>query len=516
MKKLLAGLLAALLVFGAAVPTLAETQTEGSTGTAPAAEEGNTIRVDIAWEKLEFVYSDTLTTYDPVSHTTTTTPPAWTADKKAITVSASGDNSVEVDFGFTATADTGIVGTFYSKGSDGSYTALTADEQTIALWPDDATPTATGAIYLGISGSGITENTALGSVSVVIRQLPFRYNAATETYTVRSAEGLLAWGKIAAEATDKDEAVNLVLDADITLTGENNWTPLGGIEILDDPELPPWESTITHRFTGTIDGNGHTITGLHLNGQITALVNYLGPNGVIRNLSLADVAITGTSAAAAFAANCGGTVENCHVLSGTISSDYTAGGIAARITYGRIIGCTNAADVTCSSYGGVGGIVGNINNYEGTAVIGCFNSGTITCTEAGNLCHQGGIAGVARGNVVACGNTGTLVCSALPKNVGGIAGYASYLSYLYGLWTIDTAEYDDDSQVPDPKNGLGEFYPDYVKLTACYAGSCTQTEIDAMNAAIAAYNEGKQPTDATYCAFTWELDNGAPALKRAS
>ena len=64
-----------------------------------------------------------------------------------------------------------------------------------------------------------------------------------KTYTVTSADGLLAWN----EAVQKDMTLNCTLADNIDLTGKD-WTPIG--------------TSFGNSYTGTCDGNGKTITGL--------------------------------------------------------------------------------------------------------------------------------------------------------------------------------------------------------------------------------------------------------------
>ena len=104
-----------------------------------------------------------------------------------------------------------------------------------------------------------------------------------KTYTVYNANGLLAWN----EAVQKDMTLNCTLTADITLPavadGESNWTPMGTDY---DPYNP---------YTGTFDGDGHTITGLTINlpnQWCVGLIGCLG--GKVQNLTLAGAKINGS------------------------------------------------------------------------------------------------------------------------------------------------------------------------------------------------------------------------------
>ena len=207
------------------------------------------------------------------------------------------------------------------------------------------------------------------------------YMADASTYVAYNADGLQAWST----NVQANPTTNLSLAKDITLPlaeGENsNWTSVG---------------TETTPYTGTVNGNGYSITGMTIN-QTTnnaGFIGYLGENGAVKNLKLKDVSVTATLA------NAGGLVgyslsviENCAVEGGTISSSAgQAGGIVGR-AMGKssapalIVACHNTAAV--SGKINVGGIIGLADKYS--KVIACYNSGTITHTK-GWRC--GGIAGV--------------------------------------------------------------------------------------------------------------------------
>lgn len=96
-----------------------------------------------------------------------------------------------------------------------------------------------------------------------------------KTYTVTSADGLLAWN----EAVQKDMTLNCTLADNIDLTGID-WTPIG----KDDNKA----------YTGTFDGNGKTITGLTVTGsnEYAGLFGFIGPGGTVQNVVLEGVQIT--------------------------------------------------------------------------------------------------------------------------------------------------------------------------------------------------------------------------------
>ena len=160
-------------------------------------------------------------------------------------------------------------------------------------------------------------------------------------------------------------------------------------------------------YTGVIEGNGHTITGLtdcllHQN------------NGTVRNLTFIEPNISSSFYAGAVTSNNDGTIENCHVVGGSIESTwYQSGGIAGVHGGRRVIACSSTATVTSNK--NAGGIVGYIQGpvlacYATGSVSGSNNSGAIVGeNDNGTItaCYWSGDAekGVGNGNGSADGTT---------------------------------------------------------------------------------------------------------------
>ena len=154
------------------------------------------------------------------------------------------------------------------------------------------------------------------------------------------------------------------LTADLDLSSESNWKPIGNLVAY------PGQS-----FNGTFDGQGHTISNLTCtdNTPNHAVAGLFGSvvNGTIKNLTVKNVNINSTHYAAGIVAYTSNTptIENCHVIGGTIKStpelingSYDngdkAGGIMGYATAGSTINNCTVQDVTISAYRDFGGIVG--------------------------------------------------------------------------------------------------------------------------------------------------------------
>lgn len=186
------------------------------------------------------------------------------------------------------------------------------------------------------------------------------------TYTVNSYKGLQAW----ATAFQTSPKINLTLGSDITLPavgeGESNWTPVG------DPD---------NQYPITIDGGGHTLSGLVIHGEEgieAGFIRYMGTSydpSKIENLTLKDVSVTGQSAFAGALvgyANCT-TISGCKVTgNSSVSALICAGGLVGHAIGSEISGCENHAAVTAThdSQGYAGGIVGFTQNIT---INNCIN-----------------------------------------------------------------------------------------------------------------------------------------------
>ena len=240
-----------------------------------------------------------------------------------------------------------------------------------------------------------------GTGVLTIKSSTYSAFEVTYTYNFVAATGGQGYTTLeeAFTAAAKDGALITVLK-DITLTG--TWTPVDN-------------------FKGTLDGNGHTISGLNVSGE-----NYVGligvlDGGTVKNLKLANVTATGAEDVGAVVGRIinNGKVENVHVLSGTVTGNKRAGGIVGSIkAYGSIVNCSNAAEVKATKYN-AGGIVGAAY-YTVTGqqmyITHCKNTGTVT--SAGNC--AGGIVGLSAANVFGCTNSAAI--SGAGTSIGGIVG----------------------------------------------------------------------------------------------
>ncbi|MGM9693987.1 MAG: GLUG motif-containing protein [Alloprevotella sp.] len=182
--------------------------------------------------------------------------------------------------------------------------------------------------------------------------------------------------------------------------------------------LGSWEpisrEDLTINWSGTFDGDGHTISNLYVN-WTQRDAGMFGDIGycTIRNITFTGVSITGADNDTGIIGGLLGSVSNVTVADGTISGTYYVGGIAGVHYGGTISHCTSHAQVTAANYS-VGGICGM--GY-GTIEF-CTNYGVVKSTADYAV---GGIAGDQQGGSIShCANYGNVEGS---EDVGGIAGF---------------------------------------------------------------------------------------------
>lgn len=188
---------------------------------------------------------------------------------------------------------------------------------------------------------------------------------------------------------------------------EQSWEPIGNG---------------SKRYSGTFDGNGHTISNLYIKVQRDG-VGFFGymEYGTIKNIVFDNAQVentgnnykypyTGIVVGAAF-----GTLQNLKTLKNCSvkSSARALGGIAGTITQS----CSNLENnATVSGIYEVGGIAGSFSQYT---LSSCVNNGMVTENSSGEC---GGIVGfLSSGTIEDCANYGNVTGT---NEIGGIVGCA--------------------------------------------------------------------------------------------
>ncbi|MGN0619657.1 MAG: GLUG motif-containing protein [Ruminiclostridium sp.] len=250
-------------------------------------------------------------------------------------------------------------------------------------------------------------------------------NAKDEVYEIGNA-GQLYWfaDKVKSENETYGNA-NAILTADITVNagdvancngkkadGWKNWTPIGWYD--DNKEKD-------YNYSGTFDGQNHTVSGLYFNNTDTSYVGLFGySTGTINNVGVVNSYFNGNSFVGGVCGySNGGTITNCY-NTGKVTGICFGGGVCGQNYKGTIKNCYNTGSVSCSSY--VGGVCGA--NYSGT-ITNCYNTGKVSGKNA--EVYVGGVCGYTDGGTISnCYNigavTGTGISGDTGHYVGGVCG----------------------------------------------------------------------------------------------
>ena len=195
----------------------------------------------------------------------------------------------------------------------------------------------------------------------------------------------------------------------------------------------------SNRYTGTFNGDNHTISGLYFNDDTQSYVGLFGfadsSSANISNLGIENSYFNANQYVGGVCGNVysGSTVSNCY-NTGTVTGAKDVGGVCGRNYKGTISNCYNTGTVSGSgSY--VGGVCGQLEN-NGT-VSNCYNTGAVSgSSDVGGVC--GGNQGYGPGTISNCYNAGSVSGSSdVGKVCGDSDGTVSNCYYL--------ADADDNS-----------------------------------------------------------------------
>ncbi|WP_182914236.1 OmpL47-type beta-barrel domain-containing protein [Paenibacillus sp. 1011MAR3C5] len=203
------------------------------------------------------------------------------------------------------------------------------------------------------------------------------------------------------------------LEADIDASETADWSngdgfiPIGGA------------GKASSQFTGVFDGQGHVIRGLTIKQPLSeniGLFGIVGSSGVIRNVGLEGVSITGKIYIGGLAGRNFGSVDQSYVTGAVNSSSGIDSGIV-----GGLVG-----------YNGIGGTITNSHAagaVSGTTYVGGLvgrNDDTVSISHANGTVNGtsivGGLVGDNEGGIVSQ-SYATSTVSGSGENVGGLVGY---------------------------------------------------------------------------------------------
>ncbi|MGI6264733.1 MAG: bacterial Ig-like domain-containing protein [Acutalibacteraceae bacterium] len=196
----------------------------------------------------------------------------------------------------------------------------------------------------------------------------------------------------------------------------------------------PIGPTYAQRFSGILDGNGHTVSGLKVavsggdsDSAYGGLFGY--SSGVIRNLQLLNASISVSDCtygyAGGLAGAASGTIADCVVQVGSVTvkdaaTVANAGGLVGRMYAGTVSNVYNSAAVRAQGTMAVaGGIVANAN----ATLSSVMNRGTVSAKSSKSDAYAGGVIGINDGTAADLLNRGAIdLAAGVDGFAGGIVG----------------------------------------------------------------------------------------------
>jgi len=273
----------------------------------------------------------------------------------------------------------------------------------------------TFVIHFSYHGAAFTE--APVTLRLQLKNIPPDYGDAGEPRTLHLAaangekggrpipvrqDNLLHFNRYATTTPGLRLYYQLVEDVKLPAEQPNNWTAIG-------TEAAP--------FTGSFDGGGHSIVGLHIHlpsASNQGLFGYIsGEGALIENLGLEGSTVTGQHRVGSLVGrNESGTVRNSHATGNVSGRNDLGGVVGANGDGGRVENSHATGSVSGDAY--VGGVVGRNS--------GTVHNGYATGNVSGNA-YVGGVVGWNVGpnaGVEACHAQGNVTGTG--TNIGGVVG----------------------------------------------------------------------------------------------
>ena len=291
---------------------------------------------------------------------------------------------------------------------------------------------------------------------------------AEDPYLIMTVEQLKAFARDFSDTEDY-AGVHVALGADLDISGEARWMPIGETE------------TDAYYFNGTFDGRNHTISGLtvgsaddpYTDGEGSmcfGLFGALGESGTVKNLGVTNVQMFVNSdysvlAGAVAGLSQGGGIDGCYATGTIVSETFVAGnnyvgGLVGEAMYGYIVNSWTDVDLDSSSKtynaeaGGIAGLAafGIVANCY---ALGNASGWTDRTVDDGGVTYLSGLLGCQAGDMVNCYTMGDMVSRSWSQMVGSLAGMSTGISLsCYNYYNSEALQEIDGMRV-DPVEAIG-------------------------------------------------------------
>ena len=292
-------------------------------------------------------------------------------------------------------------------------------------------------VLVELGGAQMYENSITATKPLVgdgSKNNPYQISTAAELYWFAA---LVNGDTTVSDVTAANTSACAVLMNDITVN--ENVLKDDGTPADDTSNFRSWTpiGNSNNQYTGTFDGQEHTISGLYFNTSTgyVGLFGTVGSGGSVSNVGVVDSYFKGTNNVSGVCGyNDGGTIENCY-NTGTVSGSRLVGGVcgynyAPSDRTATITNCYNTGAVSGTGpY--VGGVCGANNVYSSSngivTITNCYNTGAVsgTGTYVGGVCGQNNAYNSSNGTakITNCYNTGNVTATGTDNDyVGGVCG----------------------------------------------------------------------------------------------
>lgn len=301
-----------------------------------------------------------------------------------------------------------------------------------------------------------------GDSTVWVAEEPFSGGTGSEDnpYLISNESDLLELAR-KLNSTNSFKDKNFIQTNDILLTSE--WIPIGWNGNYQNSSLP---------FNGYYNGQGYSISGLSITSgnSWVGLFSLIGYEGVVDNLRLNNVNISGTNYVGAFSGELRGVIKNC-TLTGSISGAFAVGGLVGH-SYDGLIEDSHSSATVMGSNEFAGGLVGYSFRSYGTTGVSVARSYTNGVVNGNN--SVGGLVGELQGGrCIESYSLGTV--NSTGRNTGGLIGVVNSANGFIASVENCYSKVDINAPKKSYIGGLiGSNY--YATIRNCYSASSINLE----------------------------------------
>lgn len=285
---------------------------------------------------------------------------------------------------------TGLEITVSYEGSDTYKPVLSWGAEGITASPDNGTvlqSSAHNGKAVTITYEGKTATTA----TLAVYETPQQTDGVYQIGTAGELFWFAALVNGTLEGMAQNTAANAVLTADIDLGG-SKWTPIAPSATFKN-DATSVEETTDKSYSGTFDGQGHTISNFEIRTNSAEKTSGLfgTVTGTIQNLGIVDASFdNGGDYDGRFGALCGllakdddietaATIQNCYVVGSSIAATGKIAGAVCGANYGGTIKDCYECDNTVTAHNRIGHLVGdNQKDYNHPIASWLTLKGTVT------------------------------------------------------------------------------------------------------------------------------------------